>query len=116
MTGMTNERRDFALRDIGGIACHMMGYTTPAVDKHHHTSTGKHGSGKRKGERHTVGLCPCHHRGKAAVGSSQALQWHEMVGPSYADDARKFRATFGADAVMLEYQEKLLAEWQASTV
>jgi cytochrome c551/c552 len=113
---VNNDRRDFIIRDIGCIACHMMGYNTPAVEKHHHTSTGKHGSGKRKGEKFTVGLCPYHHRGKAAVGSSQALQWKEMVGPSYADDARVFRATFGTDAEMLAYQEKLIGEWQAATV
>ena len=112
---MNNDRRDFILRDIGCIACHMMGYPTPA-EKHHQLSTGNHGTGKRKGEKFTVGLCPYHHRGKAAVGSQVALQWRELVGPSYADDARLFRATFGSDAEMLAYQDRLIAEWVESTV
>jgi hypothetical protein len=112
---VNNDLRDFAIRDIGCIACQMKGHHTPA-EKHHHTSTGRHGSGKRRGEKFTVGLCPYHHRGKAAVGSDTALRWHAIVGPSYADHAREFRDTFGSDAQMLEFQNKLLSEWEANTV
>lgn len=99
--------RDFAIRDIGCIVCLERGLGRVMCEKHHLTTTGRHGSGKRRGEAFTVGLCPYHHRG---IGAPTAA-----LGPSYAREARAFRALY-PDEWLLARQEDLLAEWRSGTL
>lgn len=104
---MRPDLRDFAIREIGCIVCLERGLGFRACEKHHLTSTGHHGNGKRRGEQATVGLCVYHHRG---VGQPTAA-----LGPSYAREARAFRALY-PDSWLLERQEELLAQWRRNTM
>lgn len=104
---MKADMRDFAIRDLGCIVCRERGLGYVPCEKHHLTTTGRHGSGKRRGEAFTVGLCPYHHRGQG--------ERTEALGPSYANNAREFRALY-PDSWLLERQEQLLADWRAGTV
>lgn len=104
---MNHETRDFAIRDIGCIVCRERGLGFVACEKHHLTTTGRHGSGKRRGERFTVGLCPYHHRGIGAPTSE--------LGPSYAREPKAFRFLYPDDK-LLEEQNRLIAAWLAGTV
>lgn len=112
---MTPAMRDFAIREIGCICCMQRGIRSEC-EKHHLLTTGRHGTGKRLGERHTVGLCSYHHRGAAAVGRVAAEQMREQYGPSYADEARAFREAFGDDAALLEIQDEAISAWADSTI
>lgn len=109
---MNNELRDFAIRDIKCIVCRMRGKPPEPAAKHHLLSTGRHGNGKRRGERFTVGLCDYHHQGAHVVGTSAATRYRLMgYGPSYADDAREFRELY-PDSLLLETQERFIKLWQ----
>lgn len=99
--------RDFAIREIGCVVCRLRGLGFAACEKHHLLTTGRHGTGKRRGERYTVGLCPYHHRGIGAPTSA--------LGPSYAREAKAFRALY-PDDVLLAEQDRLIAEWRTNTV
>ena len=104
---MTPEMRDFAIRDIGCIVCSARGLGFSPCEKHHLLTTGRHGTGKRRGERYTVGLCAYHHRG---IGSLIAA-----FGPSYALEPRAFRALY-SDEWLLTRQNELIEQWRKSTV
>ena len=104
---MKPEVRDFAIRDIGCIVCRERGLGYVPCEKHHLTTTGRHGNGKRRGEAYTVGLCAYHHRG---VGEPTA-----EVGPSYAREPRRFRELY-PDEWLLDRQNELIAQWRANTV
>ena len=104
---MNPELRDFAIREIGCIVCRLRGLGFPACEKHHLLTTGCHGTGKRRGERFTVGLRPYHHRG---VGAPTAA-----LGPSYAREARAFRALYPDDVLLAEQNERI-EEWAANTI
>lgn len=112
---MNLETLDFAIREIGCIACHLMGLGFVPCSKHHTLTTGMHGNGKRRGERFVVGLCDYHHQGKAVVGSVQAAALYKVRGPSYADNAREFRAKF-PDHVLLAESKRRLELWEKNTV
>ena len=105
---MRAEIRDFALREIGCIACRMDGRGCVPCEKHHLLTTGRHGNGKRRGERYTIGLCPYHHRG---VGSPV-----DYRSPSLAREPRAFRAKYGEDDALLAMQDRLIAAWEANNV
>ena len=104
---MKPEVRDCAIREIGCIVCRERGLGYVPCEKHHLLTTGRHGTGKRRGEQATVGLCVYHHRG---VGQPTAA-----IGPSYAREARAFRALY-PDIWLLERQEELLAQWRLNTM
>ena len=104
---MKPEVRDFAIRDIGCIVCRERGLGYVPCEKHHLTTTGRHGNGKRRGEAYTVGLCAYHHRG---VGEPTA-----EVGPSYAREPRRFRELY-PDEWLLDRQNELIAQWRANTI
>ena len=112
---MRADQRDFAIRDIGCICCLQRGIHSEC-EKHHLLSTGRHGNGKRRGERYTVGLCSYHHQGAKAVGTVAAGQMRDRYGPSYGDEARAFREAFGDDAMLLEIQDRAIAAWADSTI
>ena len=105
---MTPELRDFAIREIGCIACLSDGRGYVPCEKHHLLTTGLHGNGKRRGEQATVGLCSYHHRGIGAP--------VDYLGPSLAREARAFRARYGSDDALLAYQDRLIGEWASRTV
>ena len=119
MPTMTHNMRDVAIREIGCICCLKRGLGYMPATKHHQLSTGRHGTGKRKGESFTCGLCQYHHQGYQYSGlqpiytRAQAL---ERFGPSYADSARLFRQEFGDDATLLAEQDRLIAVWRESFV
>lgn len=113
---MNNETRDFAIRDIKCIVCRMRGKAPMPAAKHHLLSTGKHGNGKRKGEKFTVGLCDYHHQGRAVVGTRVArLLEVDGYGPSYADNAREFRALY-PDELLLQTQNEWIERWKRGEV
>lgn len=104
---MRADLRDFALREIGCIVCLERRLGRVECEKHHLLTTGRHGTGKRRGEKFTVGLCQYHHRG---VGTPTAER-----GPSYAREPRAFRALY-SDEWLLEEQDRRIAEWKSNTI
>ena len=104
---MKPEVRDFALREIGCIVCLLRGLGFAACEKHHLLTTGRHGTGKRRGEAYTVGLCIYHHR---SVGTPTSA-----LGPSYAREPRAFRELYPDDLLLAE-QNRRIEEWRKSTV
>ena len=112
---MRDDIRDSCIRDIGCIACRIRGYAGTPCEKHHLLTTARHGTGKRRGGHATIGLCPWHHRGRSAVGSDSG-RFRAMCGPSYADEARAFRAEFGPDDVLLAIQDELIAQLMEKAV
>lgn len=105
---MTPAMRDFAIRELGCIACRMDGRGYVPCEKHHLLTSGRHGNGKRRGERHTIGLCPYHHRG---VGNPA-----DYGSPSLAREPRRFRELYGEDGPMLVLQNLLIDGWRAGTM
>lgn len=106
-----NELRDFAIRDIKCIVCRMRGKPPMEAEKHHLLTTGRHGTGKRRGEQATVGLCTFHHRGAAGVGTGRAAELELMgYGPSYADKPREFRELY-PDSLLLPTQNRFIELW-----
>lgn len=104
---MRPDLRDAAIRDIGCIVCRARGLGFVPCEKHHLLTTGRHGTGKRRGEQATVGLCPYHHRG---IGAPSPL-----LGPSYAREPRRFRELY-PDTWLLPTQNAHIAEWQRNTI
>lgn len=104
---MRPELRDAAIRDIGCIVCRDRRLGFVPCEKHHLLTTGRHGTGKRRGEQATVGLCQYHHRG---IGTPTPL-----LGPSYAREPRRFRELY-PDSWLLETQNALIVEWQRNTI
>lgn len=102
---------DFVLREQGCVVCFAMGFGVVPCAKHHLLTTGHHGNGKRRGERAVVGLCDYHHQGAAAVGTAMANRLRATRGPSYADNAREFRALW-PDSKLQELQAERIKEWQ----
>jgi hypothetical protein len=114
---MNDRLRDFAIREIGCLACLLASKRPMPAAKHHLLTTGRHGNGKRRGEKATIGLCDYHHQGAHVVGFQFSRSCKEQgYGPSLADEARAFRQRFGTDAELLELQNKLIAAWQARNV
>lgn len=108
--------RDYAIREIGCICCWLMGLGKVECEKHHLLSTGLHGNGHRLGERHTIGLCTYHHRGRHGVGSRMAALLRADRGPSYADEPREFRAQFGTDAELLAAQDAMIGAFEKTVI
>lgn len=114
---MDNQMRDYVLRELGCICCLLVGKRPMHAEKHHLLTTGRHGNGKRRGEKATIGICSFHHRGAAAVGTRMAHSLHEQgYGPSLADQARAFRQRFGTDDELLKLQNRLIDRWQRGNV
>jgi hypothetical protein len=88
---------------IGCIACRERGVLSQA-DVHHLLS-----GGKRRGDDHTIPLCPWHHRGMppAEVTEKEATRYY---GPSMAKQPKLFRAIFGGDEELLAKVEALICE------
>lgn len=80
-------RRFQALQDLGCICCHILGFYSPP-DIHHLLS-----GGRRQGHRHTIPLCPWHHRG--------VLKPHVDMGPSLANGSKPFVEHWGTEQQLL---------------
>ena len=107
--------RDFAIRDIGCIVCRELGLGFVPAEKHHLTTTGRHGTGKRRGEAATIGVCSWHHRGVIGEGYTRK-EMADCYGPGYALQARAFREIYGSDDDLLAEQDRLIANWQDSII
>lgn len=119
MPEMTDNMRDVAIREIGCIiTLRKFGAFAPA-EKHHLLTTGRHGTGKRRGEQATIGLSAYYHRGYNYSGLQEAMSRADALayfGPSYADSPKLFRAEFGDDESLLAEQDRLIAVWRESFV
>lgn len=111
--------RDVAIREIGCLATWLrFGEFAPA-EVHHLLTTGRHGTGKRRGEQATIGLTPYYHRGYNYSGLQDKFTRAEALeyfGPSYADSPKLFRQVFGDDEFLLAEQDRLIAVWRGSFV
>lgn len=108
------DRRDFALRELGCVVCHIRGVGTVIAEKHHLLTTGFHGNGKRRGEQATVGLCSWHHRGVAPSGWNK-VEARMRFGASYAEQPREFRRLY-PDAVLEAKQQQLLSAYNRDLI
>jgi len=90
-----------AIKEGGCIACRLYGFGFVACEIHHLTVGGRHGQ-RRRGHDYTIGLCTYHHRG-------QPDGYGHKRGPSYALAPKAFRATFGDDDFLLQYQNELIS-------
>lgn len=104
---MKTELRYFAIREIGCLVCRERGLGYVPCEIHHLLTTGRHGTGKRRGDKATVGLCQYHHRG---IGLPTAA-----LGPSYAREPRAFRSMY-SDDWLLTRQNELIEAWRKTTV
>ena len=116
--------RFMAIQEKGCLACrrHLKarckdGAHAPGgyVEIHHLLTTGRHGTGKRRGDEATIGLCSWHHRGVIGEGYTRK-EMADCYGPSYALQAREFRAEYGTDDELLSEQNELIAEWRSNTI
>jgi hypothetical protein len=89
------------IQELGCIACRLRGFVGVPTDIHHLLI-----GGERRGHDDSVGLCPWHHR--SVPPGCTAAYAHAVFGPSMKRDPRAFRAEFGDDEKLLEYQNKLL--------
>lgn len=91
-----------AIKDGPCIACHKLGIPSRWPEIHHMLS-----GNRRRGHMATVGLCQWHHRGVPEPGWA-GLQMLTRLGPSLANGSKPFRAMFGTDDELLDYQNRLL--------
>ncbi len=107
------ERRFDRICSIGCIACRKRGwFNLPDV---HHENLGGHAGQLRLGDKHTVGLCPWHHRG-LALSPLTAEQCRKILGPSLAHEPVKFREVFGSDESLLALQDSLIDDLERVVV
>ena len=92
-----------AIHRVGCLACRLWDDEIRPCEIHHLTVGDRHGQ-KRRGHQFSIGLCAWHHRGE---GMAPVLVLQR--GPSYAQQPRLFRETFGQDDVLLAYQNDLIA-------
>lgn len=107
------ERRFQDIYIIGCVACRMLGWFQPC-QIHHLNLHGRAGQ-KRRGDQFTIGLCPWHHIGQTG-GERKRKDMERIFGPSLALSSIKFRAKFGTDDQLLEYQNELIAEYRKRLV
>lgn len=92
------ERRRFdALHELGCIACRLDGFRHIPAEIHHLVE-----GSRRLGHRHTLPLCPTHHRG---VFESV---FDKLKGPSLARSKRDFVAEYGTERELLARVDKLI--------
>jgi hypothetical protein len=111
---MKADLRDFAIRDLGCVVCRLRDLAPRVAEKHHLLTTGRHGNGKRRGEKATVGLCAWHHRGVPDPGC-QERDMVAIAGPSYQLHAAQFRVQY-PDDLLLQEQNERIEQWLRNTV
>lgn len=96
----------------GCIACHInaqLGDFKPTGmwTEYHHFKSGN----KRRGHEYGAGLCHWHHQAKFFPADARSTSYTEnakVYGPSLEREPAKFRDTYGDDAFLLEFQNRLL--------
>lgn len=101
MTPRARELRFRRLKEIGCLACWMIGFMD-VYPEIHHQNLDEHAGQKRLGDEFTVPLCGWHHQGHGPA------SLYETLGPSLKLHAREFREKFGSDAVQLEKTNDLI--------
>ena len=107
---MKKDVRFHAIKDMGCMIARKRGLGYVPCEVHHLLSTGLHGNGKRRGDQATIGLNAYSHRGVRFDGWTLE-ECRRMFGPSYALEAKAFRAEFGSDDELLAEQDAALAAW-----
>jgi len=97
------------MRKLGCLCCRlnrMRGMlATGMVLEHHHLTS----SGRRRGHDESIELCRFHHQGDKFPLIEQGYKANAKIyGPSYGRDKREFKHVYGDDAVLLEYQNRLV--------
>lgn len=103
--------RWWLIKERGCVACWLHSNVHRFPEIHHLTIGGKHGQ-KRRGHDFTIGLCAWHHRGVSPFGNPELGL--AAFGPSLHHHARAFRAAFGTDAELLEFQNALIGQDEAA--
>jgi len=108
-----------SMRARGCVACHLNGVDHglarasfgQGLEIHHLLS-----GGRRRGHDFTVCLCHYHHQGKFLPYPDHGYQEHaEHFGPSLERQSRRFHEFYGADDLLLEYQNLMLARQDLPT-
>lgn len=97
-----DEERFGRVKEGRCVACWKVGRQTIGCDAHHLLY-----GGRRIGHKASVALCLWHHRGHPFDGVTPQQMRH-LYGPSLMDGSKPFRAAYGADAELLEMQERML--------
>jgi hypothetical protein len=101
------------MRRLGCVACRLnreIGMPTVAFSQSnleiHHVLSG----GRRIGHHATICLCHYHHQGKrlpfANLGYTEQAK---VYGPSLEREPKRFRAIYGSEESLIDFQQKLLA-------
>lgn len=90
---------------IGCILCNADPPGTSGTPEVHHLLD----CGQRRGHAFTICLCSWHHRGVPPDGMKKK-EATEKFGPSLDQGTKLFKARFGKDDELLEYQNHLLKE------
>lgn len=116
---MKPEVRDFAIREIGCIACIQQGYG-PSPCERHHLNEGDQPGRKRRGDKESIGLCQWHHVGRCWCNgfpiNRDCPKCKAERGPSWRHHKVEFTETYGDGDAMLAYQEELLCNWLRGTI
>lgn len=112
---MSPELRDFAIRDIGCVACFLWADVKTPCEKHH-LNEGDQPGRKRRGEKATVGLCQWHHVGRCWCNGFPVQRECNVCrvarGPSWHHHKREFITTFGDGDTLLAEQNRRINEWK----
>jgi hypothetical protein len=100
------------MRKLGCLCCRlnrMRGMlATGMVLEHHHLTS----SGRRRGHDESIELCRFHHQGDKFPLVEHGYKANAKVyGPSYGKEKKEFRRVYGDDAVLLDYQNRLIAHF-----
>lgn len=87
----------------GCICCRMLGIVTDERPEYHHFLH----SGLRVGHRYGVALCSWHHQSKPRRGHRYETTL-DRLGPGLRDHKGDFKARFGTDQALLNFQDDLL--------
>ena len=96
-----------ALKGMKCIACQFEGCEQLTVTEIHHLNEFGHAGMKRRGDEFTVPLCSWHHRSVCPEGVKPGDALFYM-GPSLAQNSKRFRETYGTDDELLEHTNKAL--------
>jgi hypothetical protein len=95
------ELRFRRLKEIGCLACWMIGFPD-VYPEIHHQNLGEHAGQKQLGDEFTVPLCGWHHQGHGPA------SLYETLGPSLKLHTAEFREKFGSDETQLAKTNDLI--------
>lgn len=103
MTPKARELRFRRLKEIGCLACWMIGIPD-VYPEIHHQNLDEHAGQKRLGDEFTVPLCGWHHQGHGPA------SLYETLGPSLKHHPVEFREKFGSDMTQLAKTNDLIRQ------